>query len=204
MELYNRPEWNALLADVCAAPELDLPRLIAADWLEDHGDVTRAMFIRLQCQLAGAEAVIPERELKLAKEHERKLQRSVDGILWWALEACPGFVRWEFNSPDFRTRTGQIVGSEQIKFHRGFPQAIICSASDWLAHADGVIQRQPIEHVSLYHCEELQLEHWWSALDSVHTLKTLTVDVRREIVWNWLKERLPQLQLKKLDSRYGS
>jgi uncharacterized protein (TIGR02996 family) len=40
------------LQDIVAHPEDDTPRLIYADWLEDHGDPDRAAFIRVQCALA--------------------------------------------------------------------------------------------------------------------------------------------------------
>ncbi len=42
-------EQDALLAAVCADPDTDLPRLVYADWLDDHGEPARAEFIRLQC-----------------------------------------------------------------------------------------------------------------------------------------------------------
>jgi uncharacterized protein (TIGR02996 family) len=42
----------AFLADIRARPEDDSPRLIYADWLDDHGEPERAEFIRVQCQLA--------------------------------------------------------------------------------------------------------------------------------------------------------
>lgn len=39
---------EALIAAVAAAPDDDLPRLVAADWFEENGDPERAEFIRLQ------------------------------------------------------------------------------------------------------------------------------------------------------------
>ena len=39
---------DALLAAVIARPEDDLPRLVFADWLEEHGESDRAAFIRAQ------------------------------------------------------------------------------------------------------------------------------------------------------------
>src|SRR3954462_12824674 len=42
---------RAFLDDIIASPEDDAPRLIFADWLEDHGDPDRAEFIRLQVEL---------------------------------------------------------------------------------------------------------------------------------------------------------
>jgi uncharacterized protein (TIGR02996 family) len=45
------PENPALHAAVIADAEDDAPRLIYADWLEEHGDPDRAAFIRNQCAL---------------------------------------------------------------------------------------------------------------------------------------------------------
>jgi uncharacterized protein (TIGR02996 family) len=45
------PENPALLAAVVADAEDDAPRLVYADWLEEHGDPDRAEFIRNQCAL---------------------------------------------------------------------------------------------------------------------------------------------------------
>jgi uncharacterized protein (TIGR02996 family) len=50
--VYELPEWSGFLAAIRAAPDDDLPRLVAADWLEEHGEVDRAEFIRVQCELA--------------------------------------------------------------------------------------------------------------------------------------------------------
>lgn len=46
------PEYDALYAAVCAAPLDDTPRLVLADWLDEHDDPHRAAFIRAQVQLA--------------------------------------------------------------------------------------------------------------------------------------------------------
>jgi uncharacterized protein (TIGR02996 family) len=46
---------EALLADIVEHPDDDTPRLVYADWLEEHGPpqaADRAEFIRLQCRLA--------------------------------------------------------------------------------------------------------------------------------------------------------
>lgn len=44
----------ALLAAVAAAPDDDTPRLVYADWLDDHDRPARAEFVRGQCRLAAA------------------------------------------------------------------------------------------------------------------------------------------------------
>ncbi len=45
---------DALLRAAAAAPDDDTPRLIFADWLDDHGESERAAFVRTQLDLARA------------------------------------------------------------------------------------------------------------------------------------------------------
>jgi uncharacterized protein (TIGR02996 family) len=49
-----RPEVLAFLQDIKENPDDDTPRLILADWLEEHGD-PRGTFLRIQCELAKPE-----------------------------------------------------------------------------------------------------------------------------------------------------
>ena len=53
-------------------PRDDAPRLIYADWLDDHDDPARAAFIRVQCELArmpgeGRRAELEAQERELLK-----------------------------------------------------------------------------------------------------------------------------------------
>lgn len=79
-------EEKALLAAIWANPLDDAPRLVYADWLDEHGapaQVARAEFIRVQCELellspadsrfAGLEA----REQALIKERKKEWLKSV-------------------------------------------------------------------------------------------------------------------------------
>jgi uncharacterized protein (TIGR02996 family) len=43
---------QAFLQAICEDPDDDTPRLIYADWLDEHGQPERAEFIRVQCELA--------------------------------------------------------------------------------------------------------------------------------------------------------
>ncbi len=49
--IQDHPEYRGLLAGVRAAPDDDLPRLVLADWLEEHDSSEWAEFIRAQCLL---------------------------------------------------------------------------------------------------------------------------------------------------------
>jgi uncharacterized protein (TIGR02996 family) len=69
-------EQESFLLAIAEHPDDDMPRLVYADWLEDHGDPERAEFIRVQVELArGVEdatkrANLEEREQELRKLHK--------------------------------------------------------------------------------------------------------------------------------------
>jgi uncharacterized protein (TIGR02996 family) len=90
---------RGFLEDIVAHPDDDTPRLILADWLEEHGDSDRAEFIRVQVQRAS----LPEwdarqvrlrlRELELLKQHGQKWQEElphIKGVRWGGFRR--GFV----------------------------------------------------------------------------------------------------------------
>jgi uncharacterized protein (TIGR02996 family) len=75
----SRPELLAFLEDIKENPADDTPRLVLADWLEEHGDrrdASRAELIRVQCRLERLAARDPDREAlrfreqQLVSEHE--------------------------------------------------------------------------------------------------------------------------------------
>src|SRR5262245_44072357 len=62
----------AFLAALYDQPEDDTPRLIYADWLEEHGQPQRAELIRLQCRIANGSPHTDEDEDRadaLVREH---------------------------------------------------------------------------------------------------------------------------------------
>src|SRR5215216_4626617 len=60
----------ALLAAIRAAPDDDAPRLVYADWLDEHGQPERAEFIRVQCALARRDSpALRRREAELLAAH---------------------------------------------------------------------------------------------------------------------------------------
>jgi len=73
----------ALLRGVEAAPDDDLPRLVYADWLDEHGRHARADFIRVQCELASIERRLPgmtaeeKREAEVLRDELAKTEREM-------------------------------------------------------------------------------------------------------------------------------
>src|SRR5579884_3454044 len=63
-------QGRAFIQAIQETPEDDAPRLIYADWLEDHGDADRAEFIRIQCRLAHLAEDDPDRPVLQHREAE--------------------------------------------------------------------------------------------------------------------------------------
>jgi uncharacterized protein (TIGR02996 family) len=77
----------SLLEAAKQSPEDEGPRLVLADWLEDHGDTDRAEFIRLQCRPGPHDADSRKRQDELIRAHGGAWL----GPLW----NCPMYpVRW--------------------------------------------------------------------------------------------------------------
>jgi uncharacterized protein (TIGR02996 family) len=84
-----------LLADIAANPDEDGLRLVYADWLEEHGQLERAEFIRLQCQA-----------FRLPEDHPRR-----SALLMRArnlLDAHPG---WKAEAGQIRRSCARSVSS---------------------------------------------------------------------------------------------
>jgi uncharacterized protein (TIGR02996 family) len=110
---------TVFLRDIHASPDDDTPRLVFADWLEDHGDPDRAELIRLQCRLAAGQAssAAEARVTELLALHQRRWL----GKLW-----APG-LRWQF-------RRGLVEGLE----HSGLFRTI--DTYHWLRfYGDGTV-----------------------------------------------------------------
>ena len=61
---------DAFVAAIVAAPDDDLPRLVFADWLDEHGEPERAEFIRLQCDAARGDPTASSRAADLEARHQ--------------------------------------------------------------------------------------------------------------------------------------
>ena len=82
------PDEDALLNGIAADPAADLPRLVYADWLEEHGQELRAEFIRIQCEIAKLE-VGPRDVIDRNVNLWRRQQELLDGHMGELLEGVP-------------------------------------------------------------------------------------------------------------------
>jgi uncharacterized protein (TIGR02996 family) len=114
-----------LLAAVIAQPNEDAPRLIYADWLEEHGQPARAEFIRVQIACAQLPADHPQVG-ELEHRSQLLLERHQD----------------EWAEPVRAWATG-------FKFQRGFIGKIIIEAKRFLDLTPEMLAQAPIRHVDL-------------------------------------------------------
>jgi uncharacterized protein (TIGR02996 family) len=79
---------DAFLADIIEHPDDDTPRLVYADWHEDHGQPERAEFVRVQITLASLPPDDPRRPALKAREGELLARHEAD----WRGQVGPGLV----------------------------------------------------------------------------------------------------------------
>lgn len=122
------------LADILANPDDDVPRLIYADWLEEHGWSERAEFIRVQCELDRNFVGYTYADRRALEDREH---------------ACrPLWTR------DPHTLRGTIGGDADERgwgwhYARGFVEVVECPCQEWLAHGPALVRAHPIRKVRL-------------------------------------------------------
>lgn len=115
---------DAFLHNILAHPDDDAPRLIYADWLDEHND-PRGEFIRIQCALA-----------QLSDEDPRRWpleQREQDLLREYKVKWLP-----------------ESVGRYQYVFRRGFIEEIALSPEEFLIDADRLFEQIPIRSLHLH------------------------------------------------------
>jgi uncharacterized protein (TIGR02996 family) len=121
------PDEARLLSAVAAEPDADEPRLVYADWLEEHDRPERARSIRQSVEAAR----LPAGDLRrsaLFDEAERLLNEH--------------FEAWEAAMP-------QLPGVAWGEYVRGFVIEAIASAGRLLPHGDAVFAAAPIRELNL-------------------------------------------------------
>jgi uncharacterized protein (TIGR02996 family) len=121
---------EAFLRDIVEHPQDDAPRLVYADWLDDHGQAERAEFIRLQIELAAGQAPARRRA---------ELYRRQDDLLRAHELAWVGPL-------------SELV--QRARFVRGFVERVTVLAEDFLRHGAKVFELAPVRHVVLTEVDE--------------------------------------------------
>jgi uncharacterized protein (TIGR02996 family) len=122
-------EGKALFQAILHNPDDDGPRLVYADWLEEHGDADRAEFIRVQIALAG---------LSLADDRHATLTAREQALL--------GARRAEWACP-------LEPYAHVTAFRRGFPEGIALGSrleqTPWLERLAVALQHAPVSELWL-------------------------------------------------------
>lgn len=132
----NDPQYLAFESDIVAHPDDDAPRLILADWLDDHGDehtAARAEFIRVQIELSRLDNHAPrwreltQRQSELLRLHERAWLGPLAGIVTHAT--------WQ----------------------RGFVQRVKLGVRQFMDNADELFRQAPVLHLQLLRVSQTKL-----------------------------------------------
>ncbi|MBM3980407.1 MAG: TIGR02996 domain-containing protein [Planctomycetes bacterium] len=148
---------KALLAAIWAHPHEDTPRLMYADWLDEHGQGERAEFIRVQIEAANLPTFDPERASK-AKRTRHLLAPHVEGWVepfrWIFADLQP--VAWSDRSPTSARLWGEVVGvtgykggnempddyaPPELRFERGFVSEVTTALATIIARSPGTLPR---------------------------------------------------------------
>jgi uncharacterized protein (TIGR02996 family) len=116
---------DALLAAIAAHPDEDTPRLMYADWLDEHGDPVRAEFIRVQIEAARVERLSQAEQTRAAAVLKR------DRVL-------TAVYRDELLGP-----LAPLARSADTYFRRGFVSLVRLPVGAFLDHADRLAAHRP-------------------------------------------------------------
>ena len=139
-------EQRALWAAIRAAPGDDTPRLVYADWLDDHGDPARAEFIRVQVRLAqlgpdrrkGRKERLPleTREKMLLAAHQER----------WAGPLCRALA-------GDGTSESPADWLDRLTFHRGFIRVLYLGFGSILRLVSGPTDLEPVDEIDVTDCQ---------------------------------------------------
>lgn len=154
----------AFLAAITETPDDDTPRLVYADWLEEHGQSDRAEFIRVQCELAKMPAQsgyrhrlvdTPELAMPWPDDSPSSARIALEAVTGLDSERAHLLRRREQHLKDslvIPLWSGEQPGEAAtigVAFERGFASAVHCDVRDWLAHGRAICLRHPVAHVAI-------------------------------------------------------
>jgi uncharacterized protein (TIGR02996 family) len=128
-------QGEALLQAVADAPEDDTPRLVYADWLDEHGDTARAEFIRVQI----ARTRLPADDDRQAELAAREKELGDRNYCSWLPKMPPGIL----SRPFVRGFPESVGLSESVGFSRSVCQRYQLSRDD-LASLTEAMETLPI------------------------------------------------------------
>jgi uncharacterized protein (TIGR02996 family) len=165
----------ALYAAVCANPDDDTPRLVFADWLQEHGEEKRAAFIRAEVE-----------------NHNRQNADTPAATVWRFFKDCNfddlGNIDWsqvaaelgELQAAERAAKKSRyslkkkseglprVKGVEFREVERGFYSAVwVKNTESFVKNLDAIFRAAPITHID-FRSEDLTEEHAREFVDSGH------------------------------------
>ncbi len=140
----------ALLETIHAYPGDDAPRLVYADWLEEHGECDLAEFIRVQIERAERDEFDPAQKALARRERELIESRGND----WVTETLRVRVGFQYPAeepspePLDQNRTRHLPPESRWQFRRGFPWVEV-SAGQFLSNAPHVVDAASVVQVHI-------------------------------------------------------
>lgn len=135
---------EAFLHAIREAPDDDTPRLVYADWLDEHGRAARAELIRLQCH----QARTPD------DPRGADLQRRAEELLREHWEEWVGPLRAVAGPAASRHGEAWLAGGFQPdkarKFRRGFVDELALDAKVFLDRTVEIARVVPLRHLRLW------------------------------------------------------
>jgi uncharacterized protein (TIGR02996 family) len=161
-------DGDALIRSILANPSDDAPRLVYADWLEEHGRAEYAEFIRVQVELAGRGFGGGLH----TDEQGRLLHMPPDIAGMWArqfdlFEARDGWPDLPTGMADWPLYPVKTQGT-RVRVRRGFVERLSCQSGDFMSLAAELFARQPVTHVRL-----VDLQPAWERHDGVYVWDTV-------------------------------
>lgn len=151
-------DGQALLRAVLEFPEEDTPRLIYADWLQEHGEPERADRIRWMCRPDYRDDSWPLTRKESPHEPYATLLFPVDR------DRHGHGVRCRWPEWTFRGFRGEV--------QRGFVSELTCTTADFLAHAKAIFSAHPVTSVKLQDKSSWEsgslfsgVQSWWARRD---------------------------------------
>lgn len=161
---------EALLRAVIANPLDDTPRLVMADWLDEHGEAELAEFIRLQCGPLG-QVLEPHvcgfahgtNACWVCKQRQRERSLLVENVGRW-IPPIVGLAIWDNAYVRDTPRYGWLMktahsGGQQIRteFSRGFPSKVtLPDLAAWERWGESIVRAAPVVEIVVSELEPYQ------------------------------------------------
>lgn len=145
MEGIIGPTERAFIDAIICRPDDDAPRLVFADWLDEHGHDVRAEFIRVQCKLAehSRSDTLTRRDVTHIMRHQLALWQT-PVILHELPEADV------VDLPPIVIDAGELLGGDPgCIVRRGFIDEIRDWTAEFMRDGRRIAATQPVRRVSL-------------------------------------------------------